>query len=149
MADYVKIIFRPIEQFKTHRPCYPLSSSGMTYIFITYMKYIVYAVTSCKEFIWNLNQTHGSVIGHGIKQGTARLIATLRKLLQICATIFSLHIRISTLYSKVSHLDVLREPHFMRQLRQEPHINKIKYIFFLNGFFLLFIQIKQLIFIPL
>jgi len=55
----------------------------------------------------------------------------------------------STLYSKVSHLDLLREPHFMSQLRQEPHINKIKYLFFFNGFFLLLIQIKQLIFIPL
>lgn len=55
----------------------------------------------------------------------------------------------STLYSKVSHLDVLREPHFMRQLRQEPHINKTNYLFFFNGFFLMLIQIKQLIFIPL
>jgi len=44
MTDYVKIIFRPIDQFKTHRPT---SNSGMSYIFITHMKYIVYAVTSC------------------------------------------------------------------------------------------------------
>jgi hypothetical protein len=78
MADYVKIIFRPIDQFRTHRPidqfrthrpidqfrthrpidqfrthrpCYPTSGLGMTYIFITYMTYVVYAVTSCKELI--------------------------------------------------------------------------------------------------
>jgi len=52
MAYHVKLIFRPIDQFKTHRPCYPMSDSGMmTYVFITYMTYFVYAVTSCKEFI--------------------------------------------------------------------------------------------------
>jgi len=51
MANYVKIIFRPIDQFKTHRLCYPMSNSGVTYIFITHMKYIVYAATSSKEFI--------------------------------------------------------------------------------------------------
>jgi hypothetical protein len=35
----------------------------------------------------------------------------------------------SSLYSRVGQLDVLREPYFITQLKQDPHINNIKYRF--------------------